>query len=181
MAFKRAPLCYYSNLGSTSIISGRSPPLYCCTLTLIAMQGHQKNSEDKIVHHQNGSNCERSELLICQVHQFELGCIKLHTPYRFKIHPKLYSDWSMCIVFLCVEFLNTFLHRVESTVVFRSSFNIMARRTKDAGVEDAGVEECKGYSPPNDHTTSASPTPLPLGSWNLNTCTRSRSTRKRNG
>ena len=34
-----------------SIISGRSPPLYC-TLTLIAMQGHQINSEDKTVHHQ---------------------------------------------------------------------------------------------------------------------------------
>ena len=43
----------------------------------------------------------------------------------------------------------------------------MARRTSDAG-----VEECKGYSPPNDHTTSASSTPLPLGSWNLNTGTR---------
>ena len=37
---------------------------------------------------------------------------------------------------------------------------------------DAGVEECKGYSPPNDHTTSVSSTPLPLGSWNLNTGTR---------
>ena len=33
--------------------------------------------------------CERSELLIWQVHQFELGCIKLHTPYRYKVHPKL--------------------------------------------------------------------------------------------
>ena len=43
----------------------------------------------------------------------------------------------------------------------------MARRTSDAG-----VEECKGYSPPNDHTTSASSTPLPLGSWDLNTATR---------
>ena len=38
---------------------------------------------------------------------------------------------------------------------------------------DAEVEECKGYSPSNDHTTSASSTPLPLGSWNLNTGTRS--------
>ena len=75
------------------------------------------------------SNCERSELLIWQVHQFELGCIKLHTPYRYKVHPKLYSDWSMCTVFYRVEFLNTFQHRVESTVVFRSSFNIMARGT----------------------------------------------------
>ena len=37
---------------------------------------------------------------------------------------------------------------------------------------DAGVEECKGYSPPSDHTTSASSTSLPLGSWNLNTGTR---------
>ncbi|CAN0163329.1 unnamed protein product, partial [Ascophyllum nodosum] len=43
----------------------------------------------------------------------------------------------------------------------------MARRRSDAG-----VEECKGYSPPNDHATSASSTPLPLGSWNLNTGTR---------
>ena len=30
---------------------GGSPPLYC-TLTLIAMQEHQINSEDKTVHHQ---------------------------------------------------------------------------------------------------------------------------------
>ena len=43
--------------------------------------------------------CERSELLIWQVHQFELGCIKLRTPYRYKVHPKLYSDWSICTVF----------------------------------------------------------------------------------
>ena len=43
----------------------------------------------------------------------------------------------------------------------------MARRRSDAG-----VEECKGYLPPNDHTTSASSTLLPLGSWNLNTSTR---------
>ena len=43
----------------------------------------------------------------------------------------------------------------------------MARRGNDAG-----VEECKGYSPPNDHTTSASSTPLPFGSWDLNTGTR---------
>ena len=27
-------------------------PTVICTLTLIAMQGHQKNSEDKTVHHQ---------------------------------------------------------------------------------------------------------------------------------
>ena len=37
---------------------------------------------------------------------------------------------------------------------------------------DAGVEECKGYSPPNDHTTSASSPPLLFGSCNLNTGTR---------
>ena len=43
--------------------------------------------------------CERSELLIWQVHQSEYGCIKLHTPYRYKVHPKLYSDWSMSTVF----------------------------------------------------------------------------------
>ena len=60
--------------------------------------------------------CERSELLIWQVHQFELGCIKLHTPYRYKVHPKLYYDWSTCTVFYRVEFLNIFQHRVESTV-----------------------------------------------------------------
>ena len=60
------------------------------------------------------------------MHQFELGCIKLHTPYRYKVHPKLYFDWSMCTVFYRVEFLNTFQHRVESSVVFRSSFNIVA-------------------------------------------------------
>ena len=42
----------------------------------------------------------------------------------------------------------------------------MARRTSDVG-----VEECKGFSPPNDHTTSASSTPLPLGSWDLNSDT----------
>ena len=42
----------------------------------------------------------------------------------------------------------------------------MARRTSDVG-----VEECKVLSPPNDHTTSASSTPLPLGSWDLNTGT----------
>ena len=111
------------------------------------------------------------------MHQFELGCIKLHTPYRYKVHPKLYSDWSMRTVFYRVEILNTFQHMVESTVVFRSSFKIMARRTSDAG-----VEECKGYSLPNDHTTSASSTPLPLGSWNSNTGTRpteSRVARKR--
>ena len=56
--------------------------------------------------------CERSELLIWQVHQFELGCIKLHTPYRYKVHPKFYSDWSMCTVFY--GFL-----RIESTAVQR--------------------------------------------------------------
>ena len=124
-----------------------------------------------ISHNIAARKCERSELLIWQVHQFELGCIKLHTPYRYKVHPKLYSDWSMRTVFYRVEFLNTFQHMVESTVVFRSSFKIMARRTSDAGVQDAGVEECKGYSPP-----------LPLGSWNSNTGTRpteSRVARKR--
>ena len=112
-------------------------------------------------------NCERSELLIWQVHQFELGCIKLHTPYRYKIHPELYSDWSMCTVFYTTNIFRVFEHRVESTVVFRSYFNTMARRTSNAG-----VEECKGYSPPNYHATSASSTPLPLGSWNLNTGTQ---------
>ena len=83
-----------------------------------------------IIHTISYIYCEqRSELLIWQVHQFELGCIKLHTPYRYKVHPKLYSDWSMCTVFYRVEFLNTFQHRVESTVVFCGSFNIMARGT----------------------------------------------------
>ena len=47
----------------------------------------------------------------------------------------------------------------------------MARRRSDGG-----VEECKGYSPPNDHTTSASSTPMPLGSWDLNAGTWSTET-----
>ena len=47
----------------------------------------------------------------------------------------------------------------------------MARRRSDGG-----VEEWKGYSPPNDHTTSASSTPLPLDSWDLNAGTRSTET-----
>ena len=47
----------------------------------------------------------------------------------------------------------------------------MARRRSDGG-----VEECKGYSTPNDHTTSASSTPLPLGSWDLNAGTKSTET-----
>ena len=34
---------------------------------------------------------------------------------------------------------------------------------------DGGVEECKGFSPPNVHTISASSTRLPLGSLDLNT------------
>ena len=38
---KRVPQCNY--IGSTSIISGRSPPLYC-TLTLISMQGHRNHN-----------------------------------------------------------------------------------------------------------------------------------------
>ena len=41
---------------------------------------------------------------------------------------------------------------------------------------DGRVEECKGYSPPNDHTTSASSTPLSLDSWDLNAGTRSTET-----
>ena len=32
-----------NNIGVNSIMSGRSPPLLYCTLTLSAMQGHQKN------------------------------------------------------------------------------------------------------------------------------------------
>ena len=47
----------------------------------------------------------------------------------------------------------------------------MARRRSNGG-----VEECKVYSPPNDHTTSASSTPLPLGSWDLNAGPRSTET-----
>ena len=57
------------------------------------------------------NNCERTELLIWQVHQFELEFIKLQTPYIYKVHPKLYSDWSMCTGF--------FLLRIESTAVQR--------------------------------------------------------------
>ena len=59
MTFKRVPLWHWVN----SIISGRSPPLYC-TPTLIAMQGHQKNSEDKTVFskHNNILSMEMSRL-----------------------------------------------------------------------------------------------------------------------
>ena len=45
MAFKRVP--QWKQLWVNSIMSGRSPPLYC-ELTLIAMQGHNKNSKNKI-------------------------------------------------------------------------------------------------------------------------------------
>ena len=104
-----------------------------------------------------------------QVHQFGLGCIKLSTSKGYKVHPKWYSDWSTCTVF---DTSNNFAEgRVHCTPLFfqHHSDQAMARRTRDT---DAGVEECKGYSPPNDHTTSASSTPLPLGSWNLNASTR---------
>ena len=40
----------------------------------------------------------------------------------------------------------------------------MAERTRDGG-----VEECKGFTPPNVPTTSASSTRLSLGSLDLNT------------
>ena len=39
----------------------------------------------------------------------------------------------------------------------------------DRRTSDPGVEECKGFSLPTDHTTSDPSTPLPFGSWNLNT------------
>ena len=44
MAFKRVPR--WKQHWVNSMISGRSPPLYC-TFTLIAMQGHQKNIKNK--------------------------------------------------------------------------------------------------------------------------------------
>ena len=44
MAFKRVPRSKQHWVNS--IMSGRSPPLYC-TFTLIAMQGHQKNIKKK--------------------------------------------------------------------------------------------------------------------------------------
>ena len=56
--------------------------------------------------------------------------------------------------------------------LFRHHSNLLQSEATARRTSDAGVEECKGYSPPNDHTTSASSTPLPLGSWNLNTGTR---------
>ena len=76
-------------------------------------------------------DCERSELLIWQVHQFELGCIKLHTPYRYKVHPKLYSDWSMCTVF--------FFLRIESTAVQRC-----ARKSTEFASGSKIVDENRG-------------------------------------
>ena len=77
--------------------------------------------------------------------------------------------WSTCTFF---DTSNNFAEgRVHCIPLFfqHHSDQAMARRTSDT---DAGVEECKGYSPPNDHTTSASSTPLPLGFWNLNASTR---------
>ena len=50
-----------------------------------------------------------SELLILQVHRFGLGCIKLSTSKGNKVHPKWYSDWSMCTVFFSA-------HRVYTAV-----------------------------------------------------------------
>ena len=76
----------------------------------------------------------------------------------------------MCTVF---DTPNSFL-RIESTV-FRSSFNITATFSNLKlwlGGHVMLELKCKGYSPPNDHTTSASSTPLPPDSWNLNTGTR---------
>ena len=54
-----------------------------------------------------------SELLILQVHQFGLGCIKLSTSKGNKVHPKWYSDWSTCTVF---DTTNNFGHRAEPTL-----------------------------------------------------------------
>ena len=55
---------------------------------------------------------------------------------------------------------------VVSQTLINSLFQpkAMTERTRDGG-----VEECKGFSPPNVPTTSASSTRLPLGSLDLNT------------
>ena len=51
------------------------------------------------------NNCERSELLIRQVYQFELGCIKqiahglIRIPFLYTLGVNQYSsDWSVCTV-----------------------------------------------------------------------------------
>ena len=73
------------------------------------------------------SNCERSELLIWEVHQFELGCIKLHTPYRYKVHPILYS---LLIGFLRIE--STTVQRcVRKSTEFASGSKIVDENTGD--------------------------------------------------
>ena len=46
----------------------------------------------------------------------ELGFIKLHTPYRYKVHPKLYSDWSMCTVLKITNgwrTINSLVHKIR--------------------------------------------------------------------
>ena len=44
-------------------MSGRSPPLYC-TLTLIAMQGHQKNSKNKTKTMYYSSSTQQSNIIV---------------------------------------------------------------------------------------------------------------------
>ena len=51
-----------------SITSGRSPPLYC-TLTLIAMQGHQKNSEKN----KTKQNKTKTSNMVVIIHCY-IGC-----------------------------------------------------------------------------------------------------------
>ena len=87
------------------------------------------------------------------MYQFELGCIK-NVPLGVKRFLHLQGFFSR--------------HSVGNSPA--SMYCVVLERATSGS--DAGVEECKGYSPPNDHTTSASSTPLPLGSWDSNTGTR---------
>ena len=138
-------------------------------------RGHRRNTLkqglDVFKHY-----CERSELLFWQLHQFELGCIKLHTPYRYKVHPNLSSDWSMPTVFYKhrVEFLNTLQHRVESlwySVVLSTSW-----------LAGHVMLELKSVKVIHLLMTARQALRQLLGSWSLNTGTsptESRLARKR--
>ena len=95
-----------------------------------------------------------NELPICMLQQFGLGCIQ--TSVHFD-----QSEMRRMFLFVVVVF-GKYQYRIFSC---QTSVPKMAERTRNY----VGVEECKGFTPPNVPTTSASTTRLPLGSLNLNT------------
>ena len=101
--------------------------------------------------------CERSELLICKVHQFGLGCIKNCASWPFRIGRMFHSG----IVTDGTSLIDSGQPHTSHLAPLTFA---MAERTRDGE-----VEECKGFSPPNVPTTNASSTRLPLGSLDLST------------